>query len=88
MKRNINLCLPRNKMAINKQILSIRYLGMRLYFVLCFSSTTAFYNTVQLAIMDTCVKGTLVQWGQLVPVSSTWYAVYHVYEHCLIRTLV
>ena len=31
-------------------------------------------GTVQLAIADTCVKRTL--WGQLVPVSSTWNAVY------------
>ena len=41
--------------------------------------------TVQLAITDTCVKRTLVQWGQLIPVSLTWYAVYQL---CLIRTLV
>ena len=39
----------------------------------------------QLAITDTCVKKTLVLWGQLIPVSSTWNAVY---ELCLIRTIV
>ena len=38
--------------------------------------------TVQLVITDTCVKRTLVQCGQLIPVSLTWNAV------CLIRTLV
>ena len=42
--------------------------------------------TMQLAILtDTCVKRTLVQWGQLIPVSSTWNVVYQL---CLIRTLV
>ena len=31
---------------------------------------TPIERTVQLAITDTCVKRTLIQWGQLIPVSS------------------
>ena len=45
---------------------------------------------IQLAITDTCVKRTLVQWGQLIPVSLTWICSYELLSNqdtCLIRTV-